>query len=146
QLGPVIAASPLVWTNLGPAGAMPFTSSASEPPWSTTPGVSTNDNGTNWINVGLAATTPNSNNEPNWPTLNGYFSGSTFESATITDTTGRTWEEWTPGTQSVLPAPSLAEAIAHNPGGGTIASGKDVYVMLAYANSSGYGNVSAPVF
>lgn len=145
ELGPVIPVSPLIWSNLGPAGSVPFTSGSTEPGWSVTPGISTLDNGTNWVNVGLAPTTPNPNNEPNWPGLDGYFSGADFQSATITDSSGRTWEEWTPGTQGVLPSPSIAEVIAHNPGGGTIASGKDVYIKLAYQNSSGYGNISAPV-
>lgn len=66
--------------------------------------------------------------------------------STITDSNQAVWEEWTPACANQLPAPDIANpatTVSHNPGGGTIPAGNDVYVKLTFRIGSGESARSA---
>lgn len=74
-----------------------------------------------------------SDNEPTWPTLNGYFTfGGAFQAATATDSGGSVWEEWTPNASVYVPTPQTPVTVTNAPGGGTIPAGKDVFFRCSY--------------
>ena len=81
--------------------------------------------------------------EPQWPTLDGYFNGASFVTASITDPNGTSqWEEWTPGAVSFIPQPELNGVVSSVKGqagapGGTISAAQDVYIFVSYKNSRG---------
>lgn len=57
---------------------------------------------------------------------------------------GSAWEEWTPACAQYLPTPDVSNyGVVHNPGGGTIAAGKDVYIKLSYLSGTGVSPRSA---
>jgi hypothetical protein len=90
-----------------------------------------------WWRCKVSATGLSVAQGPIWPQGYGQFVGSTWTPLTVTDLLGglSQWEEWTPNCTSFLPAPdvtTVAPSVTDNPGGGTLASGKDVYVKLTY--------------
>lgn len=90
-----------------------------------------------WWRCFVAASTVSSVVPPQWPAFDGYWAVegvTTWVPATVTDpVSGSHWEEWTPNAVQYLPPPDMTSvAVTHVPGGGTISSGKDVYVKLTY--------------
>lgn len=110
-----------------------------------------------WWRCSQSATMPGSNAGPQWPQFNGYFSGGTtsggfshpgvWNPATVADAVGGSvWEEWTPACAQYLPAPDVSNVGTVNaPGTGSIPTGKDVYIKLAYSTVAGCGPRSAPL-
>lgn len=61
----------------------------------------------------------------------------TGDHATVTEAGGVEWQENTPTFGNALPYQPAAAVLTHTPSGGTIPSGKDVYVKLTFLNSNG---------
>jgi hypothetical protein len=88
--------------------------------------------------------------EPTWPAGYGYFLTGEVWRQLLAVSPGdhapdTIWEEWTPAFEIYLPAPdvstSTTEAVS-----GTLPSGKDIYIRLAYANDeTGEGPWSDPL-
>ena len=96
-------------------------------------------------NTGVSGAT-----EPVWPTLDGYFEGSTPEYAEASDGSTLIWQEWTPTVIDYVPAPEPPSAIISIKGqsgapSGTISSGQDVYVSFSYENDYGSSVWTTPI-
>lgn len=88
-----------------------------------------------WWRCTVSCTGPASAAGPAWKLTNGQFVAGVWTPSQATDVGGGTsqWEEWTPNCANALPAPDVSTAnVVDNPGGGTIAAGKDVYIKLSY--------------
>lgn len=87
-----------------------------------------------WWRCDVASTVLSGPVPPSWPSTNGHFAGGNWIPATVTDSVSNSvWEEWTPNCAQYLPAPDVTGATtSHIPGGGTITSGKDLYIKVSY--------------